>query len=274
MEESADQAQRRDEMLRMYHALKEALHIIGDISANTVSMPVPPPVNNSWIPESRCERNTGLLLSWGACWSVHLNPFKSCFPCSPTPQRRPAPSAAPPPNRPPAVRGTTPGPPMNPSPSFGTPLNPSPAFGAPPIPSRPGPPINAFNSSQDPFSAPPQIPSRPARVPPGVPRYAFQISLSCGSLLLDFFCFHHLHFFSRHRCHFSSIITSLFPFILFSYLYIVRCPVLLSLLGSFGFFTGFLLTPCLLSFLHIAAGDLLVHRLTGPPLSAPLNLPC
>ncbi|XP_037398407.1 dynamin-3 isoform X5 [Pygocentrus nattereri] len=132
MEESVDQAQRRDEMLRMYHALKEALGIIGDISTSTVSVPVPPPVNDSWIPEA-----------------------------SPTPQRRP-PATAPPPSRPPAVRGPTPGPP---------PLNPSPAFGAPPIPSRPGQPVNAFsNSSQDPFSAPPQIPSRPARVPPGVPR--------------------------------------------------------------------------------------------------------
>lgn len=140
MEESADQAQRRDEMLRMYHALKEALHIIGDISANTITTPVPPPVNDSWMQEA-----------------------------SPTPQRRPAPAAAPPPSRPPAVRGPTPGPPMNPSSAFGAPLNPSPAFGAPPIPSRPGPPINAFNSHQDPFSAPPQIPSRPARVPPGVP---------------------------------------------------------------------------------------------------------
>uniref|UniRef100_A0AAR2KXL8 Dynamin-2 n=1 Tax=Pygocentrus nattereri TaxID=42514 RepID=A0AAR2KXL8_PYGNA len=130
MEESVDQAQRRDEMLRMYHALKEALGIIGDISTSTVSVPVPPPVNDSWIPEA-----------------------------SPTPQRRP-PATAPPPSRPPAVRGPTPGPP---------PLNPSPAFGAPPIPSRPGQPVNAFsNSSQDPFSAPPQIPSRPARVPPGV----------------------------------------------------------------------------------------------------------
>uniref|UniRef100_A0A8C4EMI7 Dynamin-2 n=1 Tax=Dicentrarchus labrax TaxID=13489 RepID=A0A8C4EMI7_DICLA len=117
MEESADQAQRRDEMLRMYHALKEALHIIGDISVNTVSTPVPPPVNDGWIQEA-----------------------------SPTPQRRPPPSAAPPPSRPPAVRGPTPGPPMNPSPAF--PLNPS---------------------NLDPFSAPPQIPSRPARVPPGVP---------------------------------------------------------------------------------------------------------
>ncbi|XP_022608042.1 dynamin-2 isoform X1 [Seriola dumerili] len=140
MEESADQAQRRDEMLRMYHALKEALHIIGDISANTISTPVPPPVNDTWIQEA-----------------------------SPTPQRRPPPSTGPPPSRPPTVRGATPGPPMNPSPAFGVPLNPSPAFGAPPIPSRPGQPINAYNSSQDPFSAPPQIPSRPARVPPGVP---------------------------------------------------------------------------------------------------------
>ncbi|RXN15261.1 dynamin-2 isoform X1 [Labeo rohita] len=49
MEESAEQAQRRDEMLRMYHALKEALHIIGDISTSTVSVPVPPPVDDTWI---------------------------------------------------------------------------------------------------------------------------------------------------------------------------------------------------------------------------------
>uniref|UniRef100_A0A671T651 Dynamin-2 n=1 Tax=Sinocyclocheilus anshuiensis TaxID=1608454 RepID=A0A671T651_9TELE len=46
MEESADQAQRRDEMLRMYHAIKEALSIIGDISTSTVSTPAPPPVND------------------------------------------------------------------------------------------------------------------------------------------------------------------------------------------------------------------------------------
>ncbi|KAM7387180.1 hypothetical protein PAMA_009680 [Pampus argenteus] len=140
MEESADQAQRRDELLRMYHALKEALLIIGDISTSTITTPVPPPVNDTWMQEA-----------------------------SPTPQRRPPPAAAPPPSRPPAVRGSTPGPPMNPSPAFGAPLNPSPAFGAPPIPSRPGPQINAFNSHQDPFGAPPQIPSRPARIPPGVP---------------------------------------------------------------------------------------------------------
>lgn len=49
MEESAEQAQRRDEMLRMYHALKEALVLIGDISTNTISTPLPPPVDDSWI---------------------------------------------------------------------------------------------------------------------------------------------------------------------------------------------------------------------------------
>ncbi|NXI86722.1 DYN2 protein, partial [Rhipidura dahli] len=49
MEESAEQAQRRDEMLRMYHALKEALGIIGDISTSTVSTPVPPPVDDTWL---------------------------------------------------------------------------------------------------------------------------------------------------------------------------------------------------------------------------------
>ncbi|XP_067259382.1 dynamin-2 isoform X2 [Chanodichthys erythropterus] len=140
MEESAEQAQRRDEMLRMYHALKEALHIIGDISTSTVSAPVPPPVDDTWI---------------------HTDP-------SPPSQRKPSSGTAPPPGRPPAVRGPTPGPPGPP------PLNPSPAFGAPPVPSRPGPPpvgSNAFGSGTlDPMVAPPpQVPSRPARVPPSLP---------------------------------------------------------------------------------------------------------
>ncbi|XP_043938270.1 dynamin-2 [Protopterus annectens] len=131
MEESADQAQRREEMLRMYHALKEALGIIGDISTSTVSSPVPPPVDDAWI------QPTG-----------H----------SPPSNRRHNPSALPP-NRPPAVRGATPGPPLIPTPATG--------FGVPPIPSRPGPQFPIANN--DPFAAPPQIPSRPARIPPGIP---------------------------------------------------------------------------------------------------------
>uniref|UniRef100_A0A8C9RPG3 dynamin GTPase n=1 Tax=Scleropages formosus TaxID=113540 RepID=A0A8C9RPG3_SCLFO len=49
MEESAEQAQHRDEMLRMYHALREALSIIGDISTSTISTSLPPPVDDSWL---------------------------------------------------------------------------------------------------------------------------------------------------------------------------------------------------------------------------------
>uniref|UniRef100_A0A8C7EII7 Dynamin-2 n=1 Tax=Neovison vison TaxID=452646 RepID=A0A8C7EII7_NEOVI len=135
MEESADQAQRRDDMLRMYHALKEALNIIGDISTSTVSTPVPPPVDDTWL--------------------------QSATSHSPTPQRRPV-SSVHPPGRPPAVRGPTPGPPLIP-----VPVGAAASFAAPPIPSRPGP--QSVFANNDPFSAPPQIPSRPARIPPGIP---------------------------------------------------------------------------------------------------------
>ncbi|XP_051956988.1 dynamin-1 isoform X1 [Xyrauchen texanus] len=102
MEESAEQAQRRDEMLRMYFALKEALSIIGDISTTTVSTSLPPPVDDSWLQVQR----TG---------SGGRSPATS-----PTPQRR-----APPPGPParPGSRGSAPGPP---------------AAGGPPVPSRPG----------------------------------------------------------------------------------------------------------------------------------------
>ncbi|KAE8300805.1 Dynamin-2 [Larimichthys crocea] len=130
MEESPEQAQRRDEMLRMYHALKEALVLIGDISTTTISTPVPPPVDDNWIAKDP----------------------------SPPPASRAASATAPPPSRPPAARGPTPGPPP--------PLNPSPAFGAPPVPSRPGPGQTAY--AGDPNSVP-TIPSRPARVPPALP---------------------------------------------------------------------------------------------------------
>ncbi|XP_049847261.1 dynamin isoform X8 [Schistocerca gregaria] len=49
MEESPEEALKREEMLRMYHACKEALRIIGDVSMATVSTPVPPPVKNDWL---------------------------------------------------------------------------------------------------------------------------------------------------------------------------------------------------------------------------------
>lgn len=44
MEESAEEAMKREETLRMYHACKEAVRIIGDVSMATVSTPLPPPV--------------------------------------------------------------------------------------------------------------------------------------------------------------------------------------------------------------------------------------
>lgn len=52
MEESPEEAMKREEMLRMYHACKEALRIIGDVSMATVTTPVPPPVKNDWLASS------------------------------------------------------------------------------------------------------------------------------------------------------------------------------------------------------------------------------
>ncbi|XP_042238356.1 dynamin-like isoform X9 [Homarus americanus] len=49
MEESPEEARKREEMLRMYHACKEALKIIGDVSMATVSTPMPPPVKDDWL---------------------------------------------------------------------------------------------------------------------------------------------------------------------------------------------------------------------------------
>uniref|UniRef100_A0A4W6BZP9 Interferon-induced GTP-binding protein Mx n=1 Tax=Lates calcarifer TaxID=8187 RepID=A0A4W6BZP9_LATCA len=87
MDESQEQAQRRDEVLRTHQALKEALAIIGDISTSTITVPVPPPVDTSWVGGSSGGRRSP--------------------PPSPTAPRRmssgqrPAPRGAPPPpNRP------------------------------------------------------------------------------------------------------------------------------------------------------------------------------
>ncbi|XP_077078613.1 dynamin-1a isoform X3 [Siphateles boraxobius] len=129
MEESADQAQHRDEMLRMYHALKEALLIIGDISTTTVTTALPPPVDDSWLQVQRSG-------------SGGRSPATS-----PTPQRR-----APPPGPParPGSRGSAPGPP---------------AAGGPPVPSRPGASPDPFGGPPPqvpsrPNRAPPGVPSR------------------------------------------------------------------------------------------------------------------
>uniref|UniRef100_W5MBY4 Dynamin-1 n=1 Tax=Lepisosteus oculatus TaxID=7918 RepID=W5MBY4_LEPOC len=126
MEESAEQAQHRDEMLRMYYALKEALKIIGDINTTTTSTPMPPPVDDSWL------QVTGQL-------SGRRSPTSS-----PTPQRR---APAVPPARP-GSRGPAPGPPP---------------AGAPPVPSRPGASPDPFGGPPPqvpsrPNRAPPGVP--------------------------------------------------------------------------------------------------------------------
>ncbi|XP_064415967.1 dynamin 3a isoform X3 [Latimeria chalumnae] len=131
MEESADQAQHREETLRMYHAIKEALTIIGDISTSTISTPMPPPVDDSWLQSGR------------------RSP-----PLSPAAQRRPV---SVPPVR--LASGRGPAPAVPPS---------GHAAGAPPVPSRPGP-LPPLSNTNDPFGAPPQIPSRPTRAPPSIP---------------------------------------------------------------------------------------------------------
>ncbi|NXS51424.1 DYN3 protein, partial [Brachypteracias leptosomus] len=132
MEESAEQAQRRDEMLRMYQALKEALAIIGDISTSTVSTPAPPPVDDSWLQQAR------------------RSP-----PPSPSIPRRPTLNT--PPTRPLSGRGPAPAIP-----------SPGPQLGAPPVPFRPGP-LPPFPSGGEALGGPPQVPSRPTRAPPSVP---------------------------------------------------------------------------------------------------------
>lgn len=107
MEESQEQAQHREEMLKMYHALREALSIIGDISTSTISTAMPPPVDNSWL-EVQSPRGGG------------RSPMSS-----PTPQRRAPPGpprpgarAAPGPPGAPAIPsrpGVSPDPPHAPS---------------------------------------------------------------------------------------------------------------------------------------------------------------
>ncbi|XP_034489686.1 dynamin isoform X5 [Drosophila innubila] len=136
MEESAESATRREEMLRMYRACKDSLQIIGDVSMATVSSPLPPPVKNDWLP-------SGL--------DPHLSPP------SPGGPRKAAPTA----------QGSLGGrnPPLPPATGRPAPAIPSrPGGGAPPLPGgRPGgalpPPLLP---SRPGMNAPPKLPDRPS----------------------------------------------------------------------------------------------------------------
>merc|ERR1719245_2403144 len=129
MEESADEALRREEMLRMYHACKEALKIIGDISTATLNSSSAPQVRTDW---------SGLQAS-----SSYSQPATSPAQSGKPPQQAPASAGS---SRPPP-----PAPSARPAPSVPG----RPGGGAPPPPGRPGP-----------GNLPPPPPSRPLPPPP------------------------------------------------------------------------------------------------------------
>ncbi|XP_068081672.1 dynamin isoform X4 [Anabrus simplex] len=140
MEESPEEALKREEMLRMYHACKEALRIIGDVSMATVSTPVPPPVKNDWL-ASGLDNPRLSPPSPGGPRRTPVQPvvaMGSRVPPPPPATGRPAPNI---PNRPGPDMGRVP--PMPPGRPGGAGLPP------PLIPSRPVPNI------------PPRLPDRP-----------------------------------------------------------------------------------------------------------------
>ncbi|XP_041861465.1 dynamin 3a [Melanotaenia boesemani] len=57
MDESPEQQQHREEVLRKHAALKEALAVVGEISTSTCTTPLPPPVDSSWIQSTNFPKN-------------------------------------------------------------------------------------------------------------------------------------------------------------------------------------------------------------------------
>jgi len=65
MQESEDEAQRREDMLRMYHTMKEALTIVSEVSSNTISTPLPPPVKDDNWSEPAPASSNGFVTNRG-----------------------------------------------------------------------------------------------------------------------------------------------------------------------------------------------------------------
>ncbi|XP_059483199.1 dynamin isoform X6 [Neocloeon triangulifer] len=136
MEESPEEAQKREEMLRMYHACKESLHIIGDVSMATVSTPVPPPVKNDW----RSGGGGGSMGSMGgSLGGIGGSAVSAGFDSSRYSPPSPAMNRSQPPPAPAAAAGRAP-PTIPPSGGRPAPAIPNrPGGGMPPVPSgRPG----------------------------------------------------------------------------------------------------------------------------------------
>eukprot|EP00088_Acartia_fossae_P009992 TRINITY_DN1489_c0_g2_i6.p1 TRINITY_DN1489_c0_g2~~TRINITY_DN1489_c0_g2_i6.p1 ORF type:complete len:866 (+),score=296.20 TRINITY_DN1489_c0_g2_i6:201-2798(+) len=145
MEESADEAVKREEMLRMYHACKEALKIIGDVSTATISTPTPAPIKSDWLPAASSSYQPQ---------TSPANPRKTTAP-------------------PPVSRGPPPAPTSRPAPTVPG----RPGGSAPPPPGRSGggglpPPLIPSRPVPTPLSSRP-LPERPDRpmVPPNKPEY-------------------------------------------------------------------------------------------------------
>uniref|UniRef100_A0A1I8HWQ7 dynamin GTPase n=1 Tax=Macrostomum lignano TaxID=282301 RepID=A0A1I8HWQ7_9PLAT len=139
MEESPEEAQRREETLRIYKATKEALKILSDVSANTTHTPTPPPVKDDWI-----------------------QPDSMPAPQPPTHGRR-TPVGGGPPSQPPPVAGR-PAVPSRPAPSV-----PRPGGAGAPGGQLPPPmvPQRAVNDSHG--LPPPLLPARPTSGTPPIP---------------------------------------------------------------------------------------------------------
>jgi len=123
MEESADEALKREEMLRMYHACKEALKIIGDVSTATIGTSAPPPIKNDWMPPPAAHqpqtspanpRKPPPVSGGGNYSSARAPPQPPSARPAPSVPGRPGGSAPPPPGRPGGGAGGLP-PPLIPS---------------------------------------------------------------------------------------------------------------------------------------------------------------
>ncbi|XP_045104163.1 dynamin-like isoform X6 [Portunus trituberculatus] len=150
MEESPEEARKREEMLRMYHACKEALKIIGDVAMATVSTPVPPPIRDEWLSTGQDQSRIG----------------QSGPPSPGGNMKRPNPPPSHPQRVPPPVPG-----------GGGRP--------APAVPSRPtpAPPSRQGNSGVLP---PPLVPSRPGSGPgiggnPPLPQRVQQAAMNAAA---------------------------------------------------------------------------------------------
>ncbi|KAM7439843.1 Dynamin-related GTPase protein [Porites harrisoni] len=124
MQESEAEITRREEMLRMFHSLKEALRIIGEIDATTITTALPPPVDTGELDSTDSYKPPR-----GSRQPPPPRPSSGANPTPPSRPSRPVPSV---PSRP----DGTPTVPRRPN-APAKPAPPPPVPGRPPVPSRP-----------------------------------------------------------------------------------------------------------------------------------------